>query len=259
MAREKARQRQCANNLLQIGFALANYHDVHGRFPAAYLADPQGKPRSSWRLAIMPFISCSPFYDHYSLNDAWNSPSNLELTQRNDGYFYHCPSDYPHGTTTSYLAVTGTASAWPAPAASSLNQFSHPSHSILLAESANTGIHWLEPRDIEFDRTNLTIHAPSWAGCSSRDSFLGQAISSGHPTGANVLFADGSLEFLAADTEPERLKEMLVIRGSRQTSPLGPRHRLRLVFDFDSSQHGPKYSPFKIESYLTDTEDNTSQ
>jgi prepilin-type processing-associated H-X9-DG protein len=142
----------------------------------------------------------------------------------------------------------GSASAWPAPAATSFADFSNPSRSITVVESGNTGIHWLEPRDFELDRLRSTVYAPSWA-YSSRRSYSGQAISSGHPGGANVLFGDGSLEFLSTETAPELLKEMLVI-GKRQI-PLGTRNRLRRVLDTDSTegQRPPKYAPYRIESY----------
>ena len=261
VAREEARRLQCSNNLLQIGLALVNYHDSHGQFPSAYLADAQGQPRSSWRVAILPFISGSPFYDHYSLDEPWNSPSNLSLVRRNDGYFYHCPDDRPQEATTNYLAVMGAATAWPASASTRLQDFSNPSRSILVVESANTGIHWLEPRDLEFDELQLTIHAASWIGFSSRTSNPGQAISSGHPRGANVVFADGSLEFLATETSPELLKKMLVIGDSAPKISLGPRNRLRLVFDPDSTdgQHLRKQYRYKLEAYSTEEADSLNQ
>lgn len=259
VAREKARRLHCANNLLQIGLALTNYHDAHAQFPPAYLPDPQGKPRSSWRVAILPFISTSPFYDLYSFGEPWNSERNLALSQRNEGYFYHCSDDYPLDATANYLCAKGTASAWPAPAATSLQDFFSPSHSILLVESVSTGIHWLEPRDFEMDQIDWTIHAPSWLKSLSRSSFSRHAISSGHPTGANVLFADGSLEFLSTETAPEQLHDMLVIAGGADNIPFGPRHRLRLVRDLDStaSQDSPKVYSFKLEAYTTEVGDDS--
>src|SRR5262249_39303175 len=46
-AREAARRTQCRNNLRQIGLALHNYHEMHGAFPPAYIADASGKPMHS--------------------------------------------------------------------------------------------------------------------------------------------------------------------------------------------------------------------
>src|SRR5512134_2009116 len=43
-ARAAARRTQSANNLKQFVLALNMYHDQHGRLPAAYIADKEGKP-----------------------------------------------------------------------------------------------------------------------------------------------------------------------------------------------------------------------
>ena len=47
----------CAGNLAQVAVALHTYHDVYGRFPPAYLADASGRPRHSWRVLLLPYIS----------------------------------------------------------------------------------------------------------------------------------------------------------------------------------------------------------
>ena len=202
----------------------------------------------------MPFINSNPFYDHYSFDEPWNSPGNLSLARGNEGYFYRCPDDRSQGATTNYLAVRGAVTAWPTPAFTRLQDFSYPSRSILVVESANTGIQWMEPRDLDFDQLQLTIHAASWMGLSSRTFNPGQAISSCHPEGANVLFADGSVEFLATETSAEALKDMLMIGGSASRISLGARNRLRLVFEPDSTEgRGPiKQYSFKLEAYTTE-------
>lgn len=61
IAREQARQSLCRNNLLQIGMGLAMYREAIGRFPPAYEPEANGQPWSSWRVAIMPYFTCSAF------------------------------------------------------------------------------------------------------------------------------------------------------------------------------------------------------
>ena len=109
----------------------------------------------------------------------------------------------------------------------------------------------MEPRDLPFDALNFTIRSPSRIGFSRARPRLGQTISSEHYSGANALFADASVEFLAADTSPELLEDMLVIGGEPKI-PIGPRNRLRLVFDSGSTDNGPKKYPYKLESYTLD-------
>ena len=144
----------------------------------------------------------------------------------------------------------GEATAWPGPVPSHIEDFSKgTSHSVLLVEQTRSGIHWIEPRDLPFDGLNFTIQSPSRMGFSRPRPSLGQAISSEHPNGANVLFADASVEFLAAGTSPELLEDMLVIGGGEPEIPLGPRKRLRFVLDPESTD---KKSPCKLESYTLD-------
>jgi prepilin-type N-terminal cleavage/methylation domain-containing protein len=58
-AREAARRIQCTNNLKQIGLALHNYHNTHGKFPMGNAA----VAHSSWLLLLLPFIEEGTSYD----------------------------------------------------------------------------------------------------------------------------------------------------------------------------------------------------
>ena len=95
------------------------------------------------------------------------------------------------------------------------------------------GIHWVEPRDFQFDQFDFTIRSRSRMGFSSRGDPKAQDISSEHRNGANVVFADGGVEFLPKETPPNIVERMLVIRD-----PPGrpqPSIRCRWVRDPDSA------------------------
>ncbi len=261
VARDEARQSQCANNLLQVGLGLQNYHDAHRSFPPAFLADKTGRPRHSWRVMSLPFWTCDSFYDSYDSRQPWDGPGNLKLaaTKGQCQYYFHCRADPSLGSMTNYLAVVGETTAWPGAVPSRVEDFSKgTSHSILLVEQANSGIAWTEPRDLEFDGLDLTIHSASRLGFSGPPLGSGQVISSHHPNGAHAVFADASVEFLSADTSAQVLKDMLVIGGEPEVL-LGPRKRVGHVYDPDAADEGPKSIPYKLESYTLDERGDTSR
>ncbi len=252
VAREEARQIHCTNNLLQIGMGLANYQDAWKRFPPAYCADANGQPWSSWRVAIMPFFTCSTFYDQYTFSgEPWNSPGNLNLAER-EGYAFRCPSQPSERVTASYLAVTGATTAWPGPTSLASQDYGKPASGVIhLVENRDSGIYWTEPRDVEFDRVDFIVDSPPQIRLASRRPGSIPALSSDHRGGANVLFADASVEFLPTATDPEVLKDMLRIASDATKVPTGPRKRVRWVPDLDAPQD-VKGGAFKLESYWLD-------
>ncbi|RMG40878.1 MAG: DUF1559 domain-containing protein [Planctomycetota bacterium] len=100
-AREAARRSQCKNNLKQIGLALHNYHDAHGRFPPGYIArgvsatDPasaESGPGFAWGMMLLPFLDQEPLYRHFDLNEDATDPHNLDHGGESLEIF-KCPSD----------------------------------------------------------------------------------------------------------------------------------------------------------------------
>ena len=78
--RESPRRSQCRNNLKNIGLALHNYHEAHGCFPPAFVADANGKPMHSWRVLILPYLDQGPSRKMYSFNEPRDGPNNKKLS-----------------------------------------------------------------------------------------------------------------------------------------------------------------------------------
>lgn len=78
--REAANRMSSLNNMKQLGLALHNYHDTHGRFPPAIVTDKKGKPLYSWRVLILPYMEQEAVYRAWKLDEPWDSENNRKLS-----------------------------------------------------------------------------------------------------------------------------------------------------------------------------------
>jgi prepilin-type processing-associated H-X9-DG protein len=207
--RTSARRSACSIGLQNITLALIQYHDAHGSFPPPYIADAEGKPMHSWRVLLLPYLDQRPLYKQYRFDEPWDGPNNLQL----HGIvlkLYSCPSRSPNqsATDTSYVAVIR-----PMFRANSTVRMADlkdgSSNTILLVEVQNSGIHWLEPRDLDVSQMPMSVNPPTGIG-----------ISSDHPGGAHVSFADGSVRFLSNETPPATLRALLTGSGKEPPGDL---------------------------------------
>jgi prepilin-type processing-associated H-X9-DG protein len=216
---------ECLNNLKQIGIALQIYEDKYGSFPPACVADATGRPMHSWRVLILPFLD-SPdaqhVYSQYRFDEPWDGPHNGQLHNVVMS-LYRCPTDiavhplyhswFPSdehddsGTETNYLAVVGSQTAWPDASSTKVSDFTDGrSTTIQVVEVADSGIHWMEPRDLPVLQMNPWIN-----------SHGGRGATKGHPGGAHVAFADGTVRFLIeGQTPPEVLRAILTRAGGEK-------------------------------------------
>ncbi len=205
-AREAARRAQCTNNLKQIALALHMYHEANGSLPPAAITDKNGRPLLSWRVAILPFIEASDLSMKFHLDEPWDSPHNLALVERMPSV-YNCPSD---GTlkpgTTGYLAVVGASTVFrPDGKPVRFQDITDGAERTILVGESTHSVPWTKPEDRSFD-TNLPLF-----GLGSRHGY--------HNNGFNVVFADGSAQFLKSSIDPLLLRTML-LRDDIQ--PVGP-------------------------------------
>lgn len=176
---------QCMSQMRNVSFALQTYATNNdGRLPPAYIADEHGKPMHSWRVLLLPYIEQQALYDKYRFDEPWNGPNNSKLAKFIPE-IYRCPDEYKAGggsqPWTSYVAVVGPHTMWPGKEPGSLDDIPDgQNRTLLLVEVRDSGIHWMEPRDLNIGEMNARING---------DGPLG--ISSVHPGTANVFYADG--------------------------------------------------------------------
>jgi hypothetical protein len=212
-AREAARRSECTGDLFYLRFALQNYHEANGCFPPPYVADAEGRPMHSWRVLILPFIDQAPLYNEYRFDEPWDGPNNRKLAGRINMYAFHCASDAPawgepDTLTANFLAVVGPGMAWQEGTCTRLSDITDdPDTTLLLVEVADSGVHWMEPRDLHILQMAPTINPQG-----------GQGISSRHAGGAHVATAGGRVRFLPDKLPAATIRGLLTINGGERIS-----------------------------------------
>jgi hypothetical protein len=195
----------CLTNLKMLATALLNYESDHGRLPPAHTVDANGKPLHSWRTLILPYLDDQKLFEQIKLNEPWNSPHNARVTSTGNEVF-HCPSDDSSDSDTSYVAVIGPGTAWESKDGTKLSDITDgPKNTILLVETRNSGIKWVEPRDLDLE------HLPPGM---TKDNLLKSL--SNHPGLVNVVFTDGATMCLPDDLPWSDFEAVLTIAGGEK-------------------------------------------
>lgn len=203
--------------------------------------DTSAKPLYSWRLMVHGY-ECGDYWadwrgDHpvVDFSQPWDSEIMTEL--REDPCYgppysravYGRPFSYPRDKHTRMVAIVGPGTAWGDGTTEPLSlprgplsarpedDNTIPDDAIIIVESANSGIHWMEPRDFDIRTMPRTINAPDGSG-----------ISSDNRIGFCVLFADGDAWTISHDVPFEELEKFFTVNGAKQydrNEVLGPYRR----------------------------------
>ena len=204
----------CSSNMKNVLLALHNYHDDYGSFPPAYIADETGKPMHSWRVLILPYLESQALYDQYRFDEPWNGPNNRKLHDQEPWGVFHCPLQKDGSGIASYFAVVGPGTAWPGTKATRFRDFRDgTSATILLVEVADSGIHWMEPRDLHINQMAMEIGPAQGQGISSHHHWA-----AGNTPIAQVGFCDSAVHAIVNPIDPDLLRGLLTVAGGEDVS-----------------------------------------
>ncbi len=229
-AREAARRATCINNQKQLSFAMLNFESSRRYFPGCRSALPDG-PNASWVVFLFPYLE---------RNDLWNAWMGGSATQvRID--FMVCPSNPPTTTAAgtsvnAYVVNTGKASGgtpsndirWGV----CLDQVSAPKARVSLDyisqhDGATTTLLMSEKAPLSGRAFVGADGAGGWHSAGG-DAFrnigfvwedsapslrVNEHISSYHPGGMVVYFADGHYKFMRNDLDYNVYKALMTPNG----------------------------------------------
>jgi hypothetical protein len=214
-ARESSRRGWCMNNLHNIALAVRMYESQYHCFPPPYIADKNGRPMHSWRVLLLRHLDHKDLYLRYNFKEPWDGPNNRKLLDKRP-YILVCPSNRENRTATSYVAVVGKNTAWPAEKPLGRDELVNrnaASNTVLLIETVGD-IPWTQPRDFDLDAFDsggtLSAAIQREAGHLSDDSFLFRYKS----RMIVIAFADGHTALMpTAAFGSERIHDWLAVGG----------------------------------------------
>lgn len=206
--REDERRSSCSFNLRRIAIALAIYQETNGCYPPAYIADENDKPLHSWRVLLLPLFGdpeLTALYERYDFDEPWDGPNNRRLAAYAPA-IYRCPSAESAPDQANYVAVVGAETIWPGTGTVSYFEMSAGDGravTVAVVETADSGINWLEPKDLTIEEAAHGI----------KHGEPGRFISSNHPGGANFALCDGRVFLLRSSTPTNDLRALLTRNG----------------------------------------------
>ena len=201
-ARESARQMQSSNNLRQIMLAMHNYHDTNGKFPAQAIAQGDGNPLLSWRVAILPYLGEQALYDQFHLDEPWDSEHNIALLEQMPEFFRN-PSNPPSARMTTYLVPMGKGVGLSSEGLKMQEITDGTANTLAVLDvDPQFGVPWTKPDDLDI-RQNEVL---DWLRAE----------------GSNAGFFDGSVRIIDLEIDTEVLEAMMTRAGGEVVSFMPP-------------------------------------
>jgi hypothetical protein len=194
-ARRAAMKTNQANHLRQVAVGLANFDDTYRHLPPATRTDEDGRPLSSWRFQILPFLEAIML--GIDLDERWDSPVNRWFSSLGwPTYCWASGKGPANRCQTNVVAITGPGTAFEDDRILRFKDLGD--NTIVVIELARTDAHWMEPGDLSVDDVPPSI------------------VQGVEGDGVHVLFADGQVWFLRRDVPLDDLRKFFTINGAKR-------------------------------------------
>jgi hypothetical protein len=191
---ESSRRRQSTQHLKQVGLGMHSYENRKKHFPPAAIADADGQPLLSWRVAVLPHLGEGALFQEFHLDEPWDSDHNHKLINRMPAVFRSFGSAAAKGQT-CYVVPVGSGSVFDGQAGTAFSRITDGASNTVMAIEVDDehAVTWTKPDDYKFDPKHPAV-----------------GLSSPYPTGMLALFCDGSVRFLKQPLADETLRRIFV-------------------------------------------------
>lgn len=188
----KQELRASQDNLRRIGLGFHAAHDDLGAMPGN-IEDRDGKPRLSWRVALLPYVGEKKLYEEFKLNEPWDSEHNKKLIAKMPKLYAPVrvrakPGETFYQTFVGEKALLGPKKRPRIPA-----DIPDGTGNTALVIEAGGLVIWTKPQDLPFDEKKAL---PNLGGM-----FDGEA---------NVVLCDGTVVLLKKDRDAGAMKSLVM-------------------------------------------------
>jgi hypothetical protein len=189
----------------QLGLAMLQYNDQHGRLPPAVVYGKDGQPLYSWRVLLLPYLEQQQLYEQFHRDEPWDSPHNLRLLERMPGVYAPPPgkkSRIPAYHTVCHVFV-GEGTPFEGKEGRKLSKdFPDGISNTILVIEAGPPVPWSKPEELPYDP-----HGP----LPNLDRLFRDGIRIG--------MADGSMRFVSKDISETTLRAAITRNGGEGLHP----------------------------------------
>jgi hypothetical protein len=227
-SRTAARRAQSRNNMKQIGLALHIYHDAEGSFPQGTHPNENLKPekRLSWLTDLLPYMDEQAAFDRIDFEKGWDDEANREvLAQRMDLYLNPGVTEKKESKlgTTHYVGIAGVGKDAPTLPVNHKKAGIFGYNRVARIRDVRDGTsNTLMVSGAGKDFGGWGVGGKATIRALTKKPYINgpDGIGGAFPGGCHFMFADGSVQFISENTDPEVLEGLATMNG-REVVPRG--------------------------------------